>query len=189
MYEVLRDFENYEISPEYPHEIINVITGKIAKETLDIKSGYIKVRLNHKSYYKHRIIAFQFIPNDDPKKRFVDHINHIRTDNHIENLRWVTPSENNRNRSGYKKPYEFVDELPEESISVNHYIIMIMFLKIFIILIMNSIYLTELNSENFIKNQKRLLENLLLLRKTKKEKLCLYHIQFSKCIIILNKNK
>ena len=125
MYEVLRDFENYEISPEYPHEIINVITGKIAKETLDIKSGYIKVRLKHKSYYKHRIIAFQFIPNDDQKRRFVDHINHIRTDNRIENLRWVTPSENpsenNRNRSGYKKPYEFVDELPEESISVNHY--------------------------------------------------------------------
>ena len=122
MYEVLRGFENYEINTEYPHEIINIITGKIATETFDKSNGYIKVRLNHKTYTKHRIIAFQFIPNDDPdNKRFVDHINHIRTDNRIENLRWVTPSENNRNRSGYKKPYEFVEELPEESIPVEHY--------------------------------------------------------------------
>jgi hypothetical protein len=51
-----------------------------------------------KTYLIHRLIAIAYIPNPD-NKPFIDHINRIRTDNKIENLRWVTSCENNQNMS------------------------------------------------------------------------------------------
>ena len=46
----------------------------------------------------HRLVAEAFI--DNPRGcREVDHINHNRQDNRVENLRWVTHKENQANRS------------------------------------------------------------------------------------------
>ena len=120
-WEDLRYHDNYEICSEFPHQIRKKETGRILKESIH-QTGYLVVTLDGKTYYKHRIIAEQFIPNDEPGLKLqVDHINRNRTDNHINNLRWVSISENNLNRSSFKRCNDFVDELPEEAIEVDHY--------------------------------------------------------------------
>jgi hypothetical protein len=60
-------------------------------------TGYYTVTLSknavRKKFKVHRLVAIAFINNPE-YKLFIDHINTIRTDNRIENLRWVTRSEN-----------------------------------------------------------------------------------------------
>ena len=63
--------------------------------------GYCNVILcrggsSHKHGLVHRLVAQAFIPNPENKPN-IDHINTIRTDNRVENLRWCTQSENNLN--------------------------------------------------------------------------------------------
>lgn len=74
--------------------------GRILNPNLDRKTGYYRVSLCVKGKIKweniHRLVALTFIPNPE-QKICVDHINTIRTDNRVENLRWCTLKENSRN--------------------------------------------------------------------------------------------
>ena len=105
----------YEISTTTPHQIRKADTGRIIHEYVT-KEGYLRCSLNGTKYLKHVIIARQFIDNPD-NLPYVDHINHIRTDNRIENLRWCTHQQNTNQRSDQT----FVDELPDEAIVVESY--------------------------------------------------------------------
>jgi|688.fasta_scaffold1031559_1 hypothetical protein len=56
--------------------------------------GYVKICINRKSYMAHRL-AWLYVHGYFPET--IDHINGIRCDNRIENLRPCTRSENNYN--------------------------------------------------------------------------------------------
>jgi len=111
MWQDLTTDDSYEIFSEYPYDIRNKRTKRILKGWIDT-SGYRSIELNRIKYQYHRLIALQFIPNDNPDFDQIDHINGIKTDNRIENLRWTDNSGNNRNRNGYRNDYEFFEELP-----------------------------------------------------------------------------
>ena len=62
------------------------------------KTGYRQVGIKGKIYLEHRIImtlCYGHIPDNAE----IDHINHVRDDNRLVNLRFVTPGENHKNQS------------------------------------------------------------------------------------------
>lgn len=58
-------------------------------------NGYMQVRVNGKIVLQHRVI---FLYHHGYLPKFIDHIDHDRTNNRIENLRPATPRENQSNR-------------------------------------------------------------------------------------------
>lgn len=64
--------------------------------TLNPLNGYLKCCVNRKQYQMHRL-AWLYVYGKFPDKE-IDHINGIKTDNRISNLRDVTPSENQHNK-------------------------------------------------------------------------------------------
>ena len=64
------------------------------------RTGYERVKLckegQHKVERIHKLVAMAFIPNPE-NKPCIDHINTDRSDNRVENLRWVTHKENCNN--------------------------------------------------------------------------------------------
>ena len=81
--------KNYVVFPS--GQIFN-LHGHEMKGVVD-KSGYREVTINGTEERVHRIVAFAFLPLINGKN-FVNHINGNKLDNRIENLEWVTRSEN-----------------------------------------------------------------------------------------------
>lgn len=97
-FQIIKEFPNYVIKQD--GTIINTKTNRIITAGLS-QDGYPRVCLKKegKQYnrFVHRLLAETYIPNDT-SENIVDHINGIRTDNRLENLRWTT-SKGNRNNA------------------------------------------------------------------------------------------
>ena len=90
-------YENYSVSSE--GEVRNDKTGRILKKYKDkYKYDHVNLYKNGKlkNFQIHRIVAEVFIPNPN-NLPCIDHINTIRDDNRVENLRWCTHKENSNN--------------------------------------------------------------------------------------------
>lgn len=113
----IKDFENYQITDD--GRVWSKKTKKYLKPSLDGRGYYfVYIKNNSGKYFNqrlHRLIAEAFIPNPD-NKPCIDHINTTRTDNRIENLRWVSYKENNNNPKTKKKTSDTLKgcKLPEE---------------------------------------------------------------------------
>jgi hypothetical protein len=70
------------------------------------REGYVKIMIKKRTYLAHRLI---FLFHHGVLPRYIDHINHVKSDNRVENLREATLSQNqmntkkpSTNTSGYK---------------------------------------------------------------------------------------
>jgi len=108
--EFLRELFNY-------NPVTGIITRKIARRRGKVgdtvgtlgKDGYLRVSIKwdgiSKTYFVHRI-GWCLHYGEDPVGMGLDHINRVKTDNRIENLRRVTQQENLRNRTAYGRVKE-----------------------------------------------------------------------------------
>ena len=126
--------------PNYPNykiyrngDVENITTKKILKHTI-ARDGYKCITLynNGKSnrFNMHRLLGQCYIENPE-NKPCIDHINRIKTDNRLENLRWATYSENNLNKgldkdNKLKEKYIHIQKIK----GYTYYVLQIYYLKI-----------------------------------------------------------
>lgn len=93
----VKSLDRYVICNGHPQHIVEKI-----KKSIVNSMGYPCVTLckNKKSIQTpiHRLLMKAFVPNPENKPA-IDHINTIKTDNRLSNLRWVTPKENSNNET------------------------------------------------------------------------------------------
>lgn len=103
-----QDVENFKDIPDYPDYMVskdgrvwNKMSGKF-KSVHKLQTGYMAVSLSTSAFRNnvllHRVLASTFIPNPD-NLPIVEHVNDVKTDNSLENLRWSTQKDNMANAS------------------------------------------------------------------------------------------
>lgn len=95
----IKGYENkYQVSNYGNVRSLNFERKKICKNIKPIikSTGYYVVTLSYKQCLIHRLVANAFLPNPS-NKPVIDHINTIKSDNNVDNLRWSTVKENVNN--------------------------------------------------------------------------------------------
>lgn len=92
-HEIFKQFKEIKDHPKYGvnplGEIKNLKTGRILKPD-NSHRGYKRIEIDGNKYYIHRLVAENFVPNDNPEKwNKVIHKNGDLSDNFFNNLKWV----------------------------------------------------------------------------------------------------
>ena len=88
--------------------------------------GYIQPYINNGGYYQvtqtygmfnkkyvvHRLVVDAFLPNTSTEANQVAHLDGCKTNNHLVNLAWVTPGENNQHTVAQRPPVPSVKYTP-----------------------------------------------------------------------------
>ena len=100
--------EEFKSLPQYPGYLIgnqgSIISKRFNRPLAykTNKNGYhcvcLSIDTKHYHLSVHRLIGIAWISNPENKSQ-IDHINRIRTDNRISNLRWATSEENCNNKT------------------------------------------------------------------------------------------
>lgn len=103
------DGEIWKNHPNHPVKVstmgrIKLPTGVVTYGFTSPK-GYKGVEIQGVHYVVSRLICETFLDNPENKPT-VDHINRVRDDNRLENLRWATYVEQNNNRKDNKVTYQ-----------------------------------------------------------------------------------
>jgi hypothetical protein len=104
----INDYPNYFIS-----SLGRVKTNNeyIIKQGID-RYGYFKVILSNngvkKTFKVHRLVGIHFLPNWNNFK-ILDHLDRVRTNNNVFNLKWSSVSDSNLNRN-CRKDYIYFDK-------------------------------------------------------------------------------
>jgi hypothetical protein len=97
-YASIDGYDDYLISDH--GNVFSSKTGKLLKQ--QNKSGFMQVPLYHndgsrKMFLIHRLVATEFLPNPE-NKTCINHIDGDNSNNHVNNLRWATEQDIQRNR-------------------------------------------------------------------------------------------
>lgn len=119
-----------------PTHISGVSVSSCGRVRRDIDGYIFKLRVNKSNGYKYvdlrgrnngkmmkvaRLVALSFLPNPF-NKTDVDHINTVRTDDRVENLRWCSRSENMHNEITWGKiKHKPFKENPKRRIPILQY--------------------------------------------------------------------
>jgi len=117
---IIKGFSDYIITSD--GDVISLKWGKIKKLTPKIqRSGYLYIRIYddfniRRSLMLHRIVAKEFLPNEDSKEQ-VNHIDGNKLNNNVKNLEWITPTEHRKHTSIIKnKNYS---DIPVKMVSLD----------------------------------------------------------------------
>lgn len=94
------DWKEYPNNPKYEVSKQGLVRNKDSKKLVGSSNadGYILIvdsaQTPVKSYRIHRMVMETFNPIENSDMYVVDHINGIRNDNRLENLRWLTQRQN-----------------------------------------------------------------------------------------------
>jgi hypothetical protein len=95
-WKIVDEYDNYIVSRK--GLIVNDVTGFVLSPF--IKNGYAFVQIDGKSNQVHRLVAKTFIENPDNFEQ-VDHLDRDKLNNMVENLRWCSHADNQRNKTKF----------------------------------------------------------------------------------------
>ncbi len=93
------EFERWKFNKEYGVWVSNFGNFKdIHKRPIPRKiyqsNGYVCVKTKHGNRFAHRLVMYTWCPIEDREAFTVDHLDHNKRNNRVDNLEWVSQAEN-----------------------------------------------------------------------------------------------